>query len=145
MTNGTFEKIGKSEERMYGPSGIIVCGYPPPEHEPLANALEKLGLGDRPIIFVTNNTASETLKDVLAFENRSGLGQPSDMARAVIMSGFTQEEVHRLMNAYRQAGLPRQLWATLTPASETWSVSHLQEELAAEDEALKKTTKSEPT
>ena len=145
MTNGTFEKIGKSEERMYGPKGIIVCGYPPPEHEPLANALEKLGLGDRPIIFVANNTVSETLKDVLAFENRSGLGQPSDMARAVIMSGFTQEEVHRLMNAYRQAGLPRQLWATLTPASETWSVSQLLEELAAEDEALKKTTKSEPT
>jgi hypothetical protein len=145
MTNGTFEKIGKSEERMYGPKGIIVCGYPPPEHEPLANALEKLGFEDRPIIFVTNNNASETLKDVLAFENRSGLGQPSDMARAVIMSGFTQEEVHRLMNAYRQAGLPRQLWATLTPASETWSVSQLLEELAAEDEALKKTTKSEPT
>ena len=144
MSNGTFEKIGKSEERMYGPKGILVCGYPPQEHEPLANALEKLGFGDRPIIFVANNTASETLRDVLAFENRSGLGQPSDMARAVIMSGFTQEEVHRLMNAYRQAGLPRQLWATLTPASETWSVSQLLEELAAEDEALKKTTKSEP-
>jgi hypothetical protein len=137
MTNGTFEKIGKSEERMYGPKGVIVCGYPPPEHEPLANALEKLGLGDRPIIFVANNTASETLKDVLTFENRSGLGQPSDMARAVIMSGFTQEELHRLMNAYRQAGLPKQLWATLTPASEAWSVSQLLEELAAEDEAVK--------
>jgi len=145
MSNGTFEKMGTSDERMYGPKGIIVCGYPPPEHEPLANALEKLGFGDRPIIFVTNNTALETLKDVLALENRSGTGQSSDLARAVIMSGFTQQEVHRLMNAYRQAGLPRQLWATLTPASETWSVSQLLAELAAEDEALKKTTKSEST
>jgi len=144
MTNGTFEKVGTSDERMYGPKGIIVCGYPPQEHEPLANALEKLGFGDRPIIFVTNNTAPQTLKEVLSFENRSGIGQSSDMARAIIMSGFTQQEVHRLMNAYRQAGLPRQLWATLTPASESWSVSHLLEELAAEDEALKKTTKSGP-
>jgi hypothetical protein len=130
---------------MYGPKGVIVCGYPPPEHEPFANALEKLGFGDRPIIFMTNSTATQTLKEVLAFQNRSGLGQPSDMARAVIMSGFTQQEVHQLMNAYRQAGLPRQLWATLTPASETWSVFHLLEELAAEDEALKKPTKPEPT
>jgi hypothetical protein len=138
MTNGTFEKIGKSEERLYGPKGIIVCGYPPPEHEPLANALEKLGFGDRPIIFMTNNAALETLKNVLTWENRSGIGQPSDMARAVIMSGFSQEEVHRLMNAYRQAGLPRQLWATLTPASENWTVSHLLKELAAEDEAMKR-------
>jgi hypothetical protein len=137
MSNGTFEKMGKSEEKLYGPKGIIVCGYPPPEHEPLANALEKLGFGDRPIIFMTDNTAVESLKNVLTFENRSGIGQPSRMARALIMSGFTQEEVHRLMNAYRQAGLPRQFWATLTPASESWSVSHLLEELAAEDEAMK--------
>jgi hypothetical protein len=138
MTNGTFEKIGKSEERMYGPKGILVCGYAPPEHEPLSNAMEKLGFGDRPIIFVTGSTAHETLKAVLALENRSGLGQASDMARAVIMSGFSQEEVHRFMNAYRRAGLPRQLWATLTPASENWTVSRLLTELAAEDEAIKK-------
>jgi hypothetical protein len=137
MSNGTFEKMGTSEEKLYGPKGIIVCGYPPPEQEPLASALEKLGFGDRPIIFVTDNTAFEPLKNVLTLENRSGIGRPSRMARALIMSGFTQEEVHRLMNAYRQAGLPRQLWATLTPASESWSVSYLLEELAAEDEAMK--------
>jgi hypothetical protein len=138
MTDGTFEKLGKSEERMYGPKGILVCGYPIAEHEPLANALEKLGFGDRPIIFITDNELAETLKDVLTYENRSGIGQPSDMPRAVIMSGFTQEEVHRFMSAYRQAGLPSQLWGTLTPASESWSVSLLLKELAAEDEAMKR-------
>jgi hypothetical protein len=42
------------------------------------------------------------------------------------------------MTAYRLAELPSQLWATLTPTSENWSVNNLLEELAAESEAIKK-------
>ena len=59
------------------------------------------------------------------------------------MSGFTQEELHLLMSAYRQAGLPRQLWATLTPASESWTVNALLDELVAESEAFKQKNESE--
>jgi len=42
------------------------------------------------------------------------------------------------MTAYRLVELPSQLWATLTPISENWSVTNLLEELAAESEAIKK-------
>ena len=138
MSDGTFEKLGKSEKRMHGSKGILFCGYPADEHQPLADALEQIGFSDRPIVFVTRADAEKTLKEVLAYENRSGLGQPSELARAAIMSGFTQQEVHLLMNAYRQAGLPPQLWATLTPVSEGWTVAALLEELAAEAEAFRK-------
>ncbi len=51
---------------------------------------------------------------------------------------FTQKELHTLMGAYRRAGLAKQLWATLTPTSEDWSLSDLLEELAREAEAVKK-------
>jgi len=47
-------------------------------------------------------------------------------------------EVHRLMNLYRQAGLPQQLWATLTPVSEGWTVAALLAELAAEAQAMRR-------
>jgi hypothetical protein len=63
------------------------------------------------------------------------------MKRAVIMSGFTQKELHALMAAYRGSELPSQLWATLTPVSENWSVADLLDELAAEAEAIKKQRK----
>jgi hypothetical protein len=53
------------------------------------------------------------------------------------MSGFTQEELHILMNAYRNAGLPAQLWATLTPISENWTLEMLLTELSKEAEAFK--------
>lgn len=137
MSEGTFEKMGQTRQRMYGPRGILVCGYAAAEHQPLVDALQQIGFGDRPVVFVTDTDADKTLKEVLAYDNLSGLGQPSQLARATIMSGFTQQEAHLLMNAYRQAGLPPQLWATLTPVSEGWTVAALLKELAAEAAALR--------
>lgn len=75
---------------------------------------------------------------MLTLGDRSGMGKASDLPRAVIMSGFTQEEVHIIMSAYRKADLPKQLWATLTPISQSWPIEKLRGELAAEDRALKK-------
>jgi hypothetical protein len=137
MNEGTFEKIGKSGDRLYGPQGLLICGYPPDEHAPFAQALEGMGYGDRPFIFVTDGDSRKTVGEVLTLGDRSGIGEPSHLVRAVIMSGFTQQEVHTIMSAYRRAGLPKQLWATLTPVSETWPIEKLLGELAAEEEALK--------
>ena len=134
--DGTFQKMDRPDERLYGTKGVIVCGYGPSEHEPIANAIEKMGLGDRPVIFATDADSARTLKEVLKSADRSGMGQSASMPRAIIMSGFTQKEVQFLMSVYRQAELPRQHWATLTPVSENWTLAALLQELAAEAEAL---------
>ena len=141
MEDQSFEKVEKSNQRMHGPKGILVCGYTPAEHEPLADALSQIGLGDRPVIFATDGDAEQSLIELLSSENRSGMGMSSSIPRAIIMSGFTQEELHTLINAYRKAGLPAQLWATLTPVSENWTLEALLLELSKEDEALKKRRK----
>ena len=138
MSEGNFEKIQESDERMYGPKGILVCGYPPPEHRFFALFMEKAGFSDRPIIFAKTEDAGKTLKELLGLNSGWGMGEPTDLPRAVIMSGFTQNEVHRIMVAYRQAGLPTQLWATLTPVSENWLLSDLLRELGKESEFFKK-------
>jgi len=137
MSEGKFEKIQDSDERMYGPKGILVCGYPPPEHRFFALFMEKAGFSDRPIIFPTNKDAGRPLKELLCLASGSGMGELAELPRAVIMSGFKQNEVHRIMVAYRQAGLPAQMWATLTPVSENWLLSDLLEELVKENESLK--------
>ena len=49
MQEGTFHKLGRNEKRLYGPKGIIVCGYPPDEQKSLAGALEKLGAYSRQV------------------------------------------------------------------------------------------------
>lgn len=138
MEEGTFEKVGQSEERMYGPKGILVCGYPPSEHRFFLLFMEKAGFNDRPVIFVSTEGASKCLKELLSLPSAWGAEEPSLMARALILSGFTQNELHKIMSAYRWAELPKQLWATLTPVSENWAVARLLEELQKEEEALKK-------
>jgi hypothetical protein len=114
MEDKKFEKVEKSSQRMHGPKAMLVCGYPPDEQEPLAGALSQIGFADRPVIFATDGDAERTLIELLSSENGSGMGMPSIMPRAIIMSGFTQEELHILMNAYRKAGLPPPLWKSFT-------------------------------
>lgn len=136
MNDGSFQKMDQPGEQLYGPKGVVVCGYEAAEHGSIATALEKMGLGDRPIIFASGADLTRKLKEVLASGDCSGMGENAPMPRAIIMSGFTQKEVQFLMSVYRQAELPRQLWATLTPVSEEWTLDALLQELAAEADAL---------
>ncbi|MBE9570378.1 MAG: DUF3783 domain-containing protein [Proteobacteria bacterium] len=135
---GKFRKVGKSEKKLHGHRKLIVCGYPDLEQRALLSLLEKNDFNDLPVIFVTNQDSKKAISELLTLDDRSGQDGFSDMRRAIIMSGFTQNELHRLMTAYRNSGLSTQLWATLTPVSENWPVEKLLGELAAEAEAFKK-------
>ncbi len=137
MTDGEFQKVDQTSERMYGPKGILFCGFAAAEHEPLVTALSQIGFGDRPLIFATENDLNKSLKDLLASGDRSGMGVSADIPRATIMSGCTQMEVHILMTAFKEAELPRQLWATLTPMSEGWHLDALLKELVEEDRSFR--------
>lgn len=138
MSQGTFSKVRATDDRMYGPRGLVACGYPAEEHASLAGFLERVGGADLPVVFASEQIAAQTLRDILALPHLTGKGEPSGLRRAMVLSGFTQNELHTLMGAYKQAGLPRQLWATLTPISEDWSLTDLLEELAREAKAMKK-------
>jgi len=135
---GTFKKVGKSKKQMYGPRKIIVCGYRTSEHNSILSLIQGLESEDIPTVFATETNLNSTLKDIMTLVDKSGLGQPSNIKRAVIMSGLTQKELQKFMTAYRNAGLPSQLWASLTPTSEMWPLKTLLDELSAEAEAFKK-------
>ena len=132
-----FEKLTRSSERLHGAKGLVFCGFAAAEHGPLVQALSHIGLGDRPVIFATQGDLDKSLKDLIASGNRSGMGESTEMPRATILSGCTQLEVHTLMTAFKDAGLPRQLWATVTPISENWSLGALLKDLAKEDLAFR--------
>ena len=137
MEQGEFRKVEKSEERMYGPPGLLVCGYGVDEQKAFLSFLETIGFENLPVIFVADADSQFPLGELLRREDKSGIGEPSTMDRAVILSGFTQAGLHQLISSYKQAGGPAQLWATLTPVSEGWTLGRLLEELAKEAEAMK--------
>jgi hypothetical protein len=138
MSDGGFEKVSQSDERMYGPRKLLLCGFSADIQPHVVKLLEILKLSDIPRIWVTAEHAGSLISDVLALDDNAGRGLASELPRAIIMSGLTQNELHLLMSGSRQAGMKPPLWATLTPTSETWTVQDLLKELAAEHAAMQR-------
>jgi hypothetical protein len=145
MSEGTFKKVGASAEPMYGPRAILVCGYTPSEQNTVIKLLDAMNLIDVPIIFATETDQKICLAELLTLSDQSGRNTACDMARAIVMSGITEKELHQILSAYKGCGLPRPLWATLTPFSETWTLSSLLEELQKERIAMEEKNKLPPT
>ena len=136
-SDNTFKKIGASDTPMYGPPKILVCGHPPVIQQALIELLQANDLGHFPIIFVSENEEDNLLKNLLPRKHLSGLGEKAGDKPALIVSGFTENELRRLLAAYRTGGIPRPFMATLTPTSEAWTVRFLLDELSREAEAMK--------
>ena len=136
MSQETFKKIGDSAEQMYGPRAILICGFTPFEQETVMSALDNIELADVPVIVATVADAETRLGEMLSKPDQTGLGADSDTARAVVMSGITANELDNIISVYRSTGLPRPLWATLTPVSENWTLATLLEELKKERSAM---------
>jgi len=138
---GQFTKVGKSKRHIYGPKGLLVCGYPEKERADFLKFIDKVGLSGIRIVFASSNDLGTSVSDILTHENNAGFVGASNMPRAIVMSGLTQNELHRLLAAYRKAGFTHQIWATLTPISEKWPLEHLLNELQTENKAMNKKMK----
>ena len=139
MSEGGFEKVSQSDEPMYGPRKLLICGFSADIQPHVVKLLEILKLSDIARIWVTAERAGSLISDVLALEDNTGFGVTSELPRAIIMCGLTQNELHLLMSGSREAGMKPPLWATLTPTSETWTIQELLKELVAEHQAMRQT------
>ena len=138
MTDATFEKVSPSEKPLYGPRRLILCGFSEKVQPNFAKLLELIELPDISKVWVSDDQAGILVGELVALEDGSGFGQPSNLPRAIIMAGITQNEMHQLMSGCRQAEMKPPLWATLTPVSETWKLEDLLKELASERAAMHK-------
>lgn len=132
----TFQEVGTTDDRREGPRAILACGFEPREQETLERTLASIGVDDAPAVFAAQADGDRLVGDLLAAGEASGRGIPADVPRAVVLSGLSSNEIHAVMAAYRAAGLPRPLWASLTTNSAGWPLRRLVSELAAEDAVM---------
>ncbi len=137
MTDGSFEKIKYSDQRLYGPQKLLLCGFSPAAQPKFMALLKMAGLDSIPVVWAVAGSLSETLAALLDLPNGSGAGGEGDFPRAIIASGITENQLHTLMTICRQSGMQPALWAALTPTSATWPLKRLLTELQAEREALR--------
>ena len=133
--DATFEPIQQdSEQRMFGPRAVLLCGFDAQEQERLAEIVSRFP--SLPLSVVRAEDEQKNVGALLERPDRTGFGEKTTLPRLVLMSGLTQQELHRFMGAYRETGLTRPMWAALTPTSATWTLAALLEELDAERKAM---------
>lgn len=138
MTDGTFEKVHHSDNPMYGPQKLLLCGFSVASQPKFRAVLETAGLGGIDLVWANEDNAQETLSALLDLPGGSGAERGSTLPRAVIVAGIMEKQLHSLMTLCRKSGLQQLLWAALTPTSETWPLDQLLNELQAERNALAK-------
>lgn len=138
MSEAKFQKVASTDKPLYGPKKLLLCGFSPDAQAKFMTLLELIGLADVSKVWVTREQAGQRLSELLQLPDNAGQGAVSDLPRAIIVAGITQQQMHWLMVARRQSGMQPPLWAVLTPTSESWTLQSLLAELAAEHRALQK-------
>ena len=132
----TFSQVTHSSQVLYGPRRLLICGFTPEGQTALDKVIAAAAIKDLALIYAGSTDLEVPLATLLTRSDQAGREEVSRMPAAVIMAGITENELHRIISSYRQAGLPNPLWATLTPISEKWTLRQLLKELSAEREAL---------
>ena len=136
MAEAKFKKMSHSHEPLYGPRKMLLAGFSPAAQVKFRVMINQAGLQDVPLVWLGIEQEDMLLADLLQLPDQSGWRQGSDLPRAVILSGMTENEIHRLMTLNRKTRKQATLWATITPVSETWTLTQLFHELQAERKAL---------
>ena len=58
----------------------------------------------------------------------------------MVMSGFSSQDMHTLLDGMRNKGCPVRLKCIVTETNKSWTAARLHKELAAEDQAMRKRT-----
>ena len=138
MVDATFEKVTTSDKPLYGPRKLLLCGFSSAAQSKFETVLDMVGLREIPKIWVSDDQGDMALSALLLLPDKSGASVSSNLPRAIVVAGISQNELISLMTVCKKAGMMNALWATLTPVSENWTIRQLLAELAAERKAMTK-------
>jgi hypothetical protein len=141
MADATFSKLDPSEQPLYGPRRLILCGFDAAARSDFEKLIRVAEITALDCLWAGEAEGGLELKTLFGRsldESRDPVPTPkaSVHPRSIIAGGLQQKEFHLLMNLSREVGMPATLWAVLTPVSETWTLDALLKELSAERAAM---------
>lgn len=139
----TFRPVGDSDRQMHGATAVLASGFSVQEQTILRAMMDTAGLETVPTVYITAATLPLTLDALAALPAEANAGETAELPKALVMSGLTEQQLHTLMDSYRASGLPRPLWASVTPTSAGWTIKHLLIELLKEREAMRQARDAE--
>ena len=77
----TFEKVRHSDQRLYGPRKLLLCGFPAVSQSKFRALLEMLAIGNLPLVWITADQAEVPIQEALSLADGTGAQSDSDMER----------------------------------------------------------------
>lgn len=144
MTDATFEKLDPSEQPLFGPRRLVLCGFDTAARTDFLKLIEVAEVKDIDCLWAGEGDGEIQLKALFEQPIGSPCAPAADHPRAIVAGGLLQKEFHLLMNLSREVGMPPTLWAVLTPTSATWPLNALLKELNAERAAMAARKRQQP-
>lgn len=140
-TDASFEAIGHDDTPGFGKRTLLAVGIPQEQRGAFRGMIDELGLERLPLRHVEKLDLFRPLGVLVGLRGEGeapvmGAVPPGDLPRAIVLSGLSDGETHRIMDAYRGMGWPSPLWAALTPTSAEWPLGKLLVELHRERVAM---------
>ncbi|NLM13518.1 MAG: DUF3783 domain-containing protein [Epulopiscium sp.] len=134
----SFKKIDledktRSEDRL----SVMVYGYDENEIKILKAYCDKHSIDH--FILVNDTMIDMSLEDILQQDKIEGTSSNLIPAKAIIMNGFSGSDLQMFLKGFKDTGLERPIFATVTPVSKKWSFKILLTELIKEHEIMKNT------
>ncbi len=138
MHDGTFQKIDDDDESALGPTAILVSGFSQEVGDPLGAVLRGIDATDHRVLFCTPEMIKQPLGQALDTQTQSEPAKPDTLPRVMILSGFTGAQLQGFISGYKSSGLPRPIFASVTPINLEFPVGKLIMELLREQRAMRR-------
>ena len=97
----------------------------------------RLGYSVQDVLPEQQNTK---ISELLSGAQPAGQNPISFTDEMMVMSGFSSQDMHTLLDGMRNNGCPVRLKCIVTETNKSWTAVRLYKELAAEDQAMRKRT-----
>lgn len=134
--DASFESLDRNDSAGPGPRACLLCGLETTLAPSISLLLQENGVGSHKLVFCTKVMLDDSLGAALRGASGDPPLPPEALPQVVVLSGMTGQQIHGIIDGWREAGLPTPVWASSTPSNLEFPLRTLLQELLAEQRAM---------
>lgn len=136
MSQGDSKTIDSDEGAPLGPLALLLCGYSSEESGTISSFLKTIEASEHRVVLCTEPMLAKPLGEALTTAENALPVPPDKLPRVIVLSGMTGAQVRIFLGQYASTGLPRPIFAAVTPDNLSFTVRDLLIDLLKEHRAM---------
>lgn len=125
MAESKFKKLEDIQPVETTVRAALLCGYSIKQKTTLAEFFDHIGIPEVQFVMCTEQMIPHKLKEAFEIPDDNPPLPPEKLPRAMILSGFSSENIRDLLDNFSDCEVPRPIFATTTPVNLTFTVREL--------------------